>query len=452
MQAVLAAWGANQEIMVGTNATTTGNFVSSHMFQVINVNAQTGQVELHNPWGTAASDPTRAMTFWASIADVQANGSLITAQGATAASLKVATSTGFANNLTDAHFDFGGGHELMTRPNGTTVDLTDMRLVNFTDGTVMKFAGSPLVDDLFYNASNHDVWNAHVDASAHFMQSGWKEGRDPNALFSTSGYLAANADVAKAGVNPLSHYDTNGWKEGRDPSAGFDNELYLARNADVKAAGIDPLMHYLNYGQAEGRQAYAAIGRASDFTHGSFDSEFYRCPTPTSPGRRWRLAATRSTSPTSTSTRMAGRRGARRTPTSTRPTTSPTTPTSPPRTSTRWPTSTSTAGRRAGPPRPPSTPRRTSRPTRTSLPPTSTRCSTTSSSVQQRADTSRDADPPSPCPGTAAGSAPNQGPDARQSPRRAYRDASIERKRRDGAFVRGRGFPYVGDQWTEACP
>ena len=281
LQAILTAWNANEEIMVGTGNTTSGNFVSSHMFEVINVNPQTGQVQLHNPWGSAASDANRSMTFWASVSDIQANsGTLIIAQGTTQASLTNGTSTGFANTLADAHFVFSGGHEWMTRPNGTTFDLTAMRLINFTDGTIVKFAASPLVDDLYYNATGLDVWKAHLDATAHYNQYGWKEGRDPNALFSTTGYLAANADVAKAGMNPLTHFDQNGWKEGRDPSAGFDNELYLARNPDVKAAGLDPLAHYLQNGQAEGRQAYAAIGKASDFTHGSFDSEYYLLANP----------------------------------------------------------------------------------------------------------------------------------------------------------------------------
>ena len=55
----------------------------------------------------------------------------------------------------------------------------------FTDGTVDNNDGDPLVDDLFYYSQNHDVWNAHVDADAHYHTFGWHEGRDPNAFFST---------------------------------------------------------------------------------------------------------------------------------------------------------------------------------------------------------------------------------------------------------------------------
>lgn len=98
--------------------------------------------------------------------------------------------------------------------------------------------------------------------------------------FSRDGYLAANPDVAKAALDPLTHYQQNGWKEGRDPAAFFDNEQYLAHNPDVKAAGIDPFAHYLQFGQGEGRKAYAAVGKAGDFTHGSFDSEYYLLANP----------------------------------------------------------------------------------------------------------------------------------------------------------------------------
>ncbi|WP_053080621.1 hypothetical protein [Methylobacterium variabile] len=132
-----------------------------------------------------------------------------------------------------------------------------------------------LVGDAFYAIRNPDVRAAGVDAEAHYAQYGWREGRDPNAFFSTTGYLAANQDVRSAGANPLQHYDQTGWREGRDPSADFDTGLYLKNNPDVAAAGVDPLAHYLQYGRAEGRQAYAAIGKASSFTHGSFDAEYY---------------------------------------------------------------------------------------------------------------------------------------------------------------------------------
>ena len=186
----------------------------------------------------------------------------------------------FTFKLTDAHFSFADGHDVVIGTDGSVTDVTKAYTVVFADGSIDTSPNASLVDKLYYNASQQDVWSSHVDAATHYNQFGWHEGRDPNADFSTSGYLAANSDVAKAGINPLTHYDQNGWKEGRDPSAHFDNELYLLNNPDVKASGMDPLSHYLQYGKAEGRQAYDAIGKAASFTHGSFDAEYYLLANP----------------------------------------------------------------------------------------------------------------------------------------------------------------------------
>jgi serralysin len=182
-----------------------------------------------------------------------------------------------------AVFDYGfgqasatlSGPALMIQQVGGAGGLDALRsieILKFTDGAIQLADGDGLVDDLAYYTANRDVYRAGLDAEAHYNTYGWKEGRDPDAQFTTTGYLAANADVRMAGINPLDHYRTYGFKEGRDPSAGFDSEQYLAMNADVAAAGINPLEHYLNYGRAEGRLAYAAVGRS---VVGGFDAEFY---------------------------------------------------------------------------------------------------------------------------------------------------------------------------------
>ncbi|MFC4174244.1 CAP domain-containing protein [Microvirga sp. GCM10011540] len=78
----------------------------------------------------------------------------------------------------------------------------------------------PYIDDAFYLSRNADVAAAGLDPDQHYAEYGWKEGRDPNAGFSTIGYLAANPDVATAGINPLDHWLRFGQSEGR--SLGFD--------------------------------------------------------------------------------------------------------------------------------------------------------------------------------------------------------------------------------------
>ncbi|MER2268310.1 alkaline phosphatase, partial [Methylobacterium oxalidis] len=98
--------------------------------------------------------------------------------------------------------------------------------------------------------------NTFVFAAQHYDRFGWREGRDPNTVFDTSGYLAAYGDVAAAGINPLIHYNQFGFREGRDPSTDFDTTAYLAANPGVAAAGLNPMTHYLQIGFYEGRSAF----------------------------------------------------------------------------------------------------------------------------------------------------------------------------------------------------
>ncbi|MFC4171943.1 carbohydrate-binding protein [Microvirga sp. GCM10011540] len=112
-------------------------------------------------------------------------------------------------------------------------------------------------DSDFYLLNNPDVVAAGVEASFHFENHGWKEGRHANAFFDTGFYLESNPDVAAAGINALDHYLRFGAVEGRDPSTGFDSDFYLANNPDVAAAGINPLEHFLKFGISEGRKCHA---------------------------------------------------------------------------------------------------------------------------------------------------------------------------------------------------
>jgi hypothetical protein len=163
----------------------------------------------------------------------------------------------FNFKLTDATVRHADNTVVIDGPAGSHTVLTGFERFVFTDGTVNNADGNPLVDDLFYSAQNHDVWNAHVDADQHYNTVGWHEGRDPSAFFSTTLYLAANPDVKQAGVNPLTHFDQFGWREGRVASLDFDPREYLATYADVAAAHIDPLWHFLAAGASEGRLPFA---------------------------------------------------------------------------------------------------------------------------------------------------------------------------------------------------
>jgi hypothetical protein len=154
------------------------------------------------------------------------------------------------------------------------------------------------LDTVFYRTVYEDVARSGVDPVRHYVDEGWREGRDPAPWFSTSAYLARNPDVA--GANPFHHYLTWGWREGREAEASnlgadylwrggavggprawrydpdfaptpdavaaappaqararmaevFDVAFYHAANPDIAEAGVDALDHFLQSGWREGR-------------------------------------------------------------------------------------------------------------------------------------------------------------------------------------------------------
>jgi glucose/arabinose dehydrogenase len=165
----------------------------------------------------------------------------------------------FGFRLVDAIISYAGNRVIVDGPGSHTV-LNGFETYVFTDGTVNNNDGSPLIDDLFYYSRYHDVWNAHVDADAHYNLYGWHEWRDPNAFFSTAFYLAVYQDVTASGQNPLTQFDLTGWKEGRIPSPAFDPGQYRSHYPDVAAANVDPLAHFLSNGAQEGRLPFAPAG------------------------------------------------------------------------------------------------------------------------------------------------------------------------------------------------
>ncbi len=120
-----------------------------------------------------------------------------------------------------------------------------------------------------YLDANPDVRKAGVNPYFHFLAEGRKEGRPARPAgtwalksdvrgaieerFDRDFYLARNPDVAAAKMDPLDHYVDYGWKEGRDPCADFSTSHYLESNGDVAAAGVNPFYHYLTAGRSEGR-------------------------------------------------------------------------------------------------------------------------------------------------------------------------------------------------------
>jgi hypothetical protein len=80
------------------------------------------------------------------------------------------------------------------------------------------------------------------------------------AEFDAAYYQAVNPDVAASGMDPLAHFLITGWLEGRNPTARFSVRDYLDAYPDVAAAGVNPFAHYLLVGRAEGRQPRHRLG------------------------------------------------------------------------------------------------------------------------------------------------------------------------------------------------
>jgi GT2 family glycosyltransferase len=75
-----------------------------------------------------------------------------------------------------------------------------------------------------------------------------------SGLFDRQHYLSTYTDVAAANIDPLSHYLDYGWKEGRNPSESFDTSFYLETYPDVKESNVNPLKHYVKFGKHEERK------------------------------------------------------------------------------------------------------------------------------------------------------------------------------------------------------
>ena len=74
-----------------------------------------------------------------------------------------------------------------------------------------------------------------------------------NSRFNREWYLHQNKDVFSARQAPAAHYLDYGWREGRDPSLRFSTKSYLTKNPDVAEMDICPLIHWKLKGKREHR-------------------------------------------------------------------------------------------------------------------------------------------------------------------------------------------------------
>ena len=187
-------------------------------------------------------------------------------------------------------------------------------------------------DDAYYCSTYADIAAAGVDPFDHFMQYGWREGRNPSATFSTlfyrddhldgaevnplqhyaeagrrsrlatqpaspDAFLAVQRTVVRDGFDfayyarqtgpltqdPILHYLATGWRLGHSPSPAFDPTTYVAEHAFIRALGISPFYHFASQGRMRStktRERREDLPRlppedARTLIAGAFDRNYY---------------------------------------------------------------------------------------------------------------------------------------------------------------------------------
>ena len=143
-------------------------------------------------------------------------------------------------------------HSIALAGTATEPEVTLRRDSTSWSTSLSSFAKLPGFDAAYYLSRYPNVAASGVDPQQDFLATGWKIGRNPNALFDTNYYLTQHPDVAASGQNPYLAYLGSGWPQGANPNAWFDARWYLDRHPDVAASGQDPLQHYLTIGWTEG--------------------------------------------------------------------------------------------------------------------------------------------------------------------------------------------------------
>lgn len=132
------------------------------------------------------------------------------------------------------------------------------------DKEYRKIKKSGLFDENYYKNQYPGNKKFNTTPLGHYLNVGWKEGKNPNPAFYSRDYLDRNPDVKKADVNPLLHYVFNGVREGRSPNRFFDPIFYKKKYIKKRASRINGFLHYARKGCRRHHRPNAL-----------FDSRFY---------------------------------------------------------------------------------------------------------------------------------------------------------------------------------
>ncbi|WP_137168125.1 rhamnosyltransferase WsaF family glycosyltransferase [Salinimonas lutimaris] len=112
---------------------------------------------------------------------------------------------------------------------------------------LLQLKNSILFNKEFYLEQNRDVAQAGIDPFEHYLNFGFKEGRNPNPYFDSKWY--SNEYRLANDENPLLHYLSKGWKQNNKTIGWFDiSEYRKIANLNIE---VDPLEHFLTAGDVK---------------------------------------------------------------------------------------------------------------------------------------------------------------------------------------------------------
>jgi hypothetical protein len=115
-----------------------------------------------------------------------------------------------------------------------------------------------LIDPNWYLAMNPDIAAPRVEPVDHFLNTGWRERRNPNPWFHTAWYLGKNQEVLARDINPLWHFVIEGAAR-LQPSPGFDIGWYSRQYLNTDRPCAKALLHFMNVGLSIGAIPYPRL-------------------------------------------------------------------------------------------------------------------------------------------------------------------------------------------------
>ncbi|OJF69454.1 hypothetical protein BK026_12020 [Alteromonas sp. V450] len=150
------------------------------------------------------------------------------------------------------HFYFYGVEE--GRPSHNEIELSDV--FDFDNAEELKKLILQPLDRASYERFIRQLYAK----SETFLKAHHPDTKLKPSIFDPKWYLSTYSDVRESGIDPFFHFVNFGWKENRDPSALFNTEIYLNSEFGFREKLLetdqDPLQHYIQVGHTEEREIF----------------------------------------------------------------------------------------------------------------------------------------------------------------------------------------------------